>query len=511
MTLFVNANIITMKHSGETFHSMRVEGDQITALGHDLSYKVHKTEKEDVIDLQGRTVLPGFYDSHLHLISTFLNEISINFNEASSIQDVLDLIDSWPHKNQCPIVFGKRLSEFTIKERRLPTRIELDRVSKDFPLVISSIEFHTVLMNSFALNQFKIPFVNQGFEKDENSSFTGTLRNRVAFMALKKVYELLEDKHYLAGADQTFQEAIQKGVTTMVAVEGGPLFHTRHPEILLLNKEKFPIDVELFYSTTNLKNVLKYNLPRIGGDLFLDGSFRSHNAALYEPYSDTENNCGKLFFTDTELIEFIEQAHDLDLQVAVHAVGPRALESLLNAFETVLLKKPKSDHRHRIEHFELPLPQHIEWAKSLGIVLAMHPTYEYFFRGEGMMYETRLGKKRALMTNPFRQIVDAGIKIAGCSDSDIMPIDPLLGVHSAVNHPNPDSRLTPYEALELYTINGAYGIFQDHQKGSLQIGKKADFVILEQDPLSVEHSKLKDIKVCSTFKNGRCLFGGNVL
>lgn len=510
MTLFLNANIITMQRPGETFSSMRIEGDQITALGHDLTCDEKETGT-DIVNLQGRTVLPGFYDSHLHLISTFLNEISINFENASSIQEVLDLINTWPHKNRYPIVIGKRLSEFSLKERRLPTRVELDSVSKDFPVVISSIEFHTVLMNSFALDQFKIPFVNQGFEKDENKSFTGTLRNRVAFMALKKVYALLEEKHYLSGADQTFKKAIQKGVTTMVAVEGGPLFHTRHPEILLKHKDNFPIDIELFYSTTDLKKVLKHNLPRVGGDLFLDGSFRSHNAALYEPYSDTQNNCGTLFYTDNELIEFIEHSHALDLQVAVHAVGPRAIESLLNAYEAVLKKKPKTDHRHRIEHFEMPLPQHIERAKSLGLVLAMHPTYEYFFREEGMMYDTRLGKKRALMTNPFRQIIDAGIKIAGCSDSDVMPIDPMLGVHSAVNHPNPDSRITPYEALEMYTINGAYGIFQEHMKGSLQIGKKADFVVLDQNPLTIDHSKIKDIKVCCTFKNGRCLFGGKAL
>ena len=507
MTLYVNANIITMNHSGETYNSMRIKGDRIVELGNDLKYNEQELGK-DVVNLHGKTILPGFYDSHLHLISTFLNQISINFEKASSIQEVLDLISAWPYKNKYPIVIGKRLSEFKLKEGRLPTRTELDRVSKDFPVVISSFEFHTVLMNTFAINQFKIPFVYQGYEKDENKSLTGIIRNKVAYMALKKVYGILEEKHYLLGAKKTFNESIRKGVTTMVTVEGGPLFHPKHPEIILKNRENFPIDVELFYPTTNLKKVLKYNLPRVGGDIFLDGSFTSQNAALYEPYSDSHNNCGSLYFTDSELVEFIEQSHDLDLQVSVHAVGPRAIESLLNAYEIVLKKKPKADHRHRIEHFELPLPQHIERVKSLGLVLAMHPTYEIFFREEGMMYDTRLGKERALMTNPFRQIVDAGIKIAGCSDSDVMPIDPLLGVHAAVNHPNPNSRITPYEALEMYTINGAYAIFQDKQKGSLQIGKKADFVILDQNPLTVDHLKIKDIKVCSTFKNGRCLFGG---
>lgn len=509
MTLFVNGNIITMHQLGEIFTSMRIEGDKIISLGYEDINNVQE-ENTNVINLQGKTLVPGFYDSHLHLISTFLNENSINFSEASSIQDVLNRIEAWPHKTLFPIVIGKRLSEFTIKEHRLPTRIELDSVSKDFPVVISSIEFHTVLMNSFALNRLKIPFVNQGYEKDNNSSFTGTLKNRAAFMALKKVYELLQDDQYLLGASQTFNKAIQNGVTTMVSVEGGPLFHPRHPKILLQHKNDFPIDVEVFYSTTNLKEILKLNLPRIGGDIFLDGSFRAHNAALYEPYSDTQDNYGTLFFTELELIEFIEHAHALDLQISIHAVGPRALELLLNAFEKVLKKNPKVDHRHRIEHFELPQPQHIKRAKDLGIVLAMHPTYEYFFREEGMMYDTRIGKERSLLTNPFRQIIDADIKIAGCSDSDVMPINPLLGIHSAVNHPNPNSRITPYEALEMYTINGAYAIFQEKEKGSLQIGKKADFVILDQNPLTVKPSNIKDIKVCSTFKNGKCLFGGDI-
>lgn len=505
MIHFVNGKILTMEKQGEYFTSMQIDGDRIAALGHIDAHEL-KYSDEQVIDLEGKTILPGFYDSHLHLISTFLNEISINFEEAKSIKDVLELIDQWPHKYDVPVVMGKRLSEFTLTERRLPTRVELDRVSSDFPLVISSIEFHTVLMNSYALNQFRIPFINQGFEKDGNSSFTGKLINRAAFIALKKVYDRLEDKHYLAGADKTFEAALKKGVTTMVAVEGGPLFHSRHPEILLQYKNQFPIDIELFYSTTDLRKVLKHNLPRVGGDLFLDGSFRSRNAALYEPYSDTNDNFGKLFYTDEELIEFIEHAHDLDLQIAVHAVGPRAIDRLLYAYETVLSNKPRTDHRHRIEHFELPLPEHILRAKALGITLAMHPTYEFFFREEGMMYDTRLGKERAAMTNPFRQIIDSGIRVAGCSDSDVMPIDPMLGVHAAVNHPNSKSRVTVYEALKMYTHDGAYAIFQEKSKGSLKVGKKADFVILGKNPLETNHSELKDIIIHSTYKNGQCLF-----
>lgn len=509
LTIYTNGQIITMEKCTEVYTTMIVHDEKIIALGNDelLNQKHHPREAlDDVINLKGMTVLPGFFDSHLHLISTFLYEIAINFESATSVSDVLDIIAHYPKKYDQPVILGKRLSEFNLKERRLPTRKELDRVAKDFPIIISSIEFHTVLMNSFAMNLFNIPFTTEGFEKDACNSFTGIIKNRGAFLALKKAYALLDEATHLKGSSKTFDRAIQRGVTTMVTVEGGPLFHTKHPEILLNNKEDFPIDVELLYSTTDLKKILKFGLPRVGGDLFLDGSFRSQNAAMFKPYKDSTNNIGTLFFTEKELVEFIGHAHDLDLQVAIHAVGPRAIDTLLNAYEVVLKNKPLVDHRHRIEHFELPLPEHIKRAKELNLVLAMHPTYEFFFREEGKMYDTRLDKDRSSMTNPFRAIIDAGIKIAGCSDSDIMPIDPLLGVHSAVNHPNNKSRITPYEALEMFTINGAYGIFKEHSKGSLAPGKIADFIVLDGNPLEIDPTKIKDIQVLSTFKSGRLIY-----
>lgn len=493
-----------MEKEGQIFRNMIVDDGKIVAIGNDEILAI--STQNDVVDLMEMTVLPGFFDSHLHLISTFLYEIAIDFEYAQSIDNVLEIIANYPNRYTQPVVLGKRLSEFNLKERRLPTRKELDTVAKDFPIIISSIEFHTVLMNSYAMNLFNIPFTTDGFEKDESNNFTGIVRNRGAFIALKKAYDLLDEATHLKGSTNTFNRAIRRGVTTVVTVEGGPLFHTKHPEILLNNKDDFPIDVELFYSTTDLKKVLNYNLPRVGGDLFLDGSFRSQNAAMFKPYKDSTNNIGTLFFTEKELVEFISQAHDLNLQVSIHAVGPRAIDALLDAYEIVLKNKPLRNHRHRIEHFELPLPEHIKRVKDLNLVLAMHPTYEYFFREDGKMYDTRLDKERSKMTNPFRSIIDAKIKVAGCSDSDIMPIHPLLGIYAAVNHPNKSSQITPYEALEMFTINGAYGIFQEEIKGSLKEGKIADFIVLDNNPLEVSPSEIKNIQVLYTYKNGRLIY-----
>lgn len=504
MTVYYNGKIITMNHNEDICSAFIEENGVIQKIGNDDL--VSDYSPLDAIDLKGKTVVPGFYDAHLHLISTFLNKVAIDFEDSESISDVLEKIKSYDNEYNVPIVLGKRISEFKLKERRLPTRKEIDGVSKDFPLVISSNEFHTVLLNSVALNDLKLPFTSSGFEKDDDNNFTGRLRNRAAFIALKKVYESFNDKIYLLGAESTFSKAIENGVTSMVAVEGGSLFHTKHPEIILKHKKEFPIDVTLFYATTDIKKVLSFNLKRIGGDIFLDGSFRSQNAALFEPYTDTTDNIGQLFFSKEELTDFLMQAHELDLQISVHAVGPRAIDRLLDAYEEVLQKKPKLDHRHRIEHFELPTLGQIKRAEKLGVVLGMHPTYEFFFREDGMMYDTRLGHERQSKTNPFRTILDHNIIVAGCSDSDVMPIKPLLGIHAAVNHPTVDARISPYEALKMYTINGAYSVFEDELKGSLEASKKADFLILDHDPLSCDPTRLKDIKVLATYKSGKCIY-----
>ncbi len=507
MNALINGDIIPVTDIDESYSVMIFDAEKIYALGHEELLKNYDVEK--VIDVKGQTVVPGFYDSHLHLISTFMNEIAINFDDAKSFDDVFKMIRSFPNKKDYPIVFGKRLSEFSLKEKRLPTRKELDMVSKGFPLIISSIEFHTILVNSEAMQLLKVPFTTDGFEKDDQGIFTGRIQNRGAFVALKQAYALLGNTAHLKGRDSVMKSAVKKGVTTMVTVEGGPLFHDKHPQMIIDKRNDFPIDVSLFYSTTDIKKVIEYNLPRIGGDIFVDGSFRSHNAALYEPYEDAPDNCGKLFYSHSELLEFVEHAHDLELQIALHAVGPRAIELVLDVFEEVLTRKPRENHRYRIEHFELPLKKHIKRAKALGLVLAMHPTYEYYFREEGMMYHTRLSESMRNSTNPFKAIIDEGLIVAGCSDSDSMPIDPILGIHSAVNHGNKASRIKAYDALKMFTINGAYGVFEDHLKGSLENGKIADFCVLDKNPLKVPAESIKSIQVMATYKNGRCIYEVN--
>lgn len=506
-----NGIIVKMDGADSIQEAIAVGDGKILAVCSNREIKKYISDNTKVIDLDGKTAIPGFIDSHVHLMPTCINELAINFENARSVEDILDLIkerrdQSLPQE----VILGIRLDEFQLNKRILPTKNDIDKVAPNQPVFISSIEFHTVTVNSFALHKINLPFTIDSIEKDSNGFSTGRIHHHASNIARKKMYEMISDEMQSEGLKITMEKVIRKGVTSLVAMEGGALFHDRHAEFLLGEKSKLPIDIIVFYQTTDINKVLAYNLPRFGGDVFLDGSFRSRNAAIFEPYSDSAGNTGTMYFTQEEIDALILEAHERNLQIAIHAVGGRAINRLLEAYEKALVKKPRADHRHRIEHFELPTLGQIERAKRLGIILSMQPTYEYFFREPDGMYEVRLGRKRAMQTNPFRAILDSGIVVAGGSDSDVMPIDPILGIHAAVNHPNEASRVTPYEALKMYTTNAAISVFEENIKGTLEENKLADIVVLDNNPLNVKRDAIKDIKVVYTIKGGRTLYDANI-
>jgi hypothetical protein len=462
---------------------------------------------ENTYDLNGKTILPGFIDSHMHLIPSCIDQYAINLENAKSIEEILELIKTHREKNpETNMIIGSRLTEFSLEEKRLPTKEDLDQVAKDIPVFLSSIEFHTATVNSYVLHQLNLPLSLEKIIRDENDHPTGQMVNNASIIARKKMYEMFSEKNLKQAFEKVYQNIVKNGITSLIAIEGGYLFHNKHVDFLVKNKLDYPIDIDILYSTTDVNKVKVLGLNKIGGDIFLDGSFRSRNAKISDSYSDAPGETGKLFFSQEEIEDLIETCILENLQISVHAVGNIGIKTLIDAYENVYKKYPSKDYRHKIEHFELPDMEDIPRVKSLGLVLTMHPSYENFFRADGGMYDQRLGKERSLKTNPLRQVFDAGITVAGGSDSHILPANPLLGVHSAVNHPNEKSRLTIFEALKMYTINGAYGNKEEHLKGTIQEGKLADFAVLSDNPLTSDPEELKNISVEQTIKNGKIIF-----
>jgi predicted amidohydrolase YtcJ len=253
-----------------------------------------------------------------------------------------------------------------------------------------------------------------------------------------------------------------------------------------------------------IDKVIELGLPRIGGCILLDGDVGPRTAALSEPYADDPNCYGTLYYEDEVVNEFALAAHKEGLQIAFHAVGDAAVEQALNAYGAALTQHPRDDHRHRIEHCEVIREEQIQRAQRLGIALAIQPPFNHFWPHQGSFLS--LGEERAWKLDPVRSLLRPDLLIAGGSDSTVTPLGPLIGVHAAVNHSNPAERIAVYDAMKLYTINAARIAFQEDDRGSLEVSKLGDLVVLAENPFEVDQRTIKDIKVEKTVIGGDIVY-----
>ncbi|WP_129597884.1 amidohydrolase [Anaerophilus nitritogenes] len=509
--LVYNGNIITLDPQSPIARWLAIQDGKIVDIGYENEYKKYFPICIDTIDLKGRTMVPGFYDSHVHLVQTGLNILSLDLSHVKSIEEILKKIEEESKITpEGKFIRAIGLDELKIKEKRLPNRYELDQCAPNHPVWINRVEYHTSIVNSMALHMLKIPYNTDGIIRNENGTPSGVLTGRASAIVRKQILNKFSNRMRLKGVNKVLEIAIEKGITSLNAMEGGFTFHDKDAEFVYENMDNFPIDISLFYQTVNVNKVIEKKLSRIGGGIFIDGSFGSRTAALKEPYIDDSTTNGKLYFTQEDLNSFILKTYEKKLQISVHAIGERAIEQILTAHEYAQKIYPRKNHRNRIEHFELPTKEHINRAKNLGLIVSMQPSYEYFWGHKGQMYEKRLGEERRVKANPFKEILKQGLMIAAGSESDVTPLDPILGIYAAVNHPVKEHRIRPLDALKMFTIHGAYAVFEEDIKGSIEKGKYADLVILNEDPLKIDSTQIKNIKVLVTIKEGNILYETNL-
>ena len=460
-----------------------------------------------VIDLQGRTVLPGFIDSHVHLAETGLLRQGLDLSPAKHIDDVLEMLSGAFFRRRRQELFrAHSFDPSLMREGRYPTREELDAISARVPVFILRRDGHSCAVNSVFLKHCSLGPGTPGLELDpETGQPSGVLRAEALEAARACRNRLLGEEDRLEALRLASRQAVRRGVTTLHAVCG------RIEDIDLLNRlsGKLPLEVVPYPNITDVEAVISRGWNRIGGDILVDGSFGSHTAALLEPYADRAGERGRLYLTGKQLIEIIGPAYAAGLQVSLHAIGDRAVEELLTAFEAVFGDHPGEQGRHRIEHAELLHPGQIERIAGLGLTLAVQPAFEAFWGGTGGMYARRLGPDRAARTNPFRTLLDAGINLAGGSDSPITPIDPLAGVAAAVGHPNEEQRLSVEQAVSIFTAGGARAAFQEHDRGFLREGLRADLTVLSRDPRQVAPEKIGQIPIHMVICGGRIVVNGS--
>ena len=482
-----------------------VRGHTIDEAGVGDGYKKYLKNAAKVLDAKGATVLPGFIDSHFHVVQAALNSRSLDLGGARSFREIGEAIAETAKKNPGKPIRGIRLDRQNLKENRMPDRALLDRYCKNAPVFLNSVEYQTSVLNTYALLYYKIPFTIDGIDFDDSQMPTGIITHYANAILRENVLNNIPNTNRMECVKGFLDSVVEKGITTVNAMEGGRLYCDKDAEFIYECADQLVIDTALFFQTMDIPKVKSMKLKRIGGCFYIDGTFGARTSALSFEYADCPGNKGGLNFTQEELNEFVLECYLNKLQLALYTIGDRAIEQALVAHEYALNKTGNAGLRHRLEHVELPTEAHIRRAKELGLVFSMSPTYESIWGGPGRLYAERLGENYKL-TNPFREIIEAGVVVCGGSDCDVTPADPLLGIHSAVNHPVPAHRVSVMDALRMFTVNGAYAIFEENKKGTLEIGKLADLVILDRDIFAAPKEEIKNIQVNTTLKNGQIIY-----
>lgn len=499
--ILYNGNFISMGDESERYQAVAICGDKIV---HTYGAKDEFPKRcfgTKMIDLAGRTVLPGFIDSNIHMVQSGLLQYCVKINAETKEAFLEHLQEKASSFAPGELVWCIGYNEETIDVDRW----DLDKVSSSHPIVVSRTEFHKTVVNTTAYNMLQIPRSLSGVLRDEKDMPTGVLRGEASGFARRKLYTnfVSDDLRRKAVRDME-KEAFRYGITTVNAMEGGAFFSGRDIDIVDDYARSSDLNILLFPQTMDVDKIKEMGLTRIGGNIYLDGSIGSKNAALAENYKDCDYN-GTLYYSQDDVNQFVLEAHTSGLQIALSCIGPRAIDQALTAFSSAFEAASSSNHRHRLELFVLPDLQQIEKAISLGLILSMRPNYDRLWGGSQGLYAANMGKGFEFC-NPVGQVIRQGGVVCGGSEHSVTPLNPLISIKSCLLHSQENQRISLYEALKTYTVNGAYANFAEGSIGQIREGLQADLVVLEEDPFAVSPQALDEIEITMTMKDGQIVY-----
>lgn len=502
-TLFTNATFITL--DGERrCEAMAVEQGSIKALGSAAELAPFQDRGFVEKDLGGGFVLPGFHDSHSHMILTGIMSLGLNLSRVTSLAELSDLLrDAARALPKGEFLRGFLLEDLNLRDGRPPLRADLDAAAPDHPVLIIHPTCHRCFLNTAGLKALGAPLDLPGLDLEQGEP-TGIIRDPgILTFVFPAMLRSMERSHLDAAVAEAARLALQAGITTVQSMEGGELTPGCSP-VLLENAGRLPLRVVCWNQSMDLAEVQTLGLPRVGGCICADGELDARTAALFEPYCNDPENDGTLLYTQETMDGFVEQAHCLGLQLTVHCESERAIEQVLRSLEKALRKHPRADHRHRIEHFELPTWDQCERLARAGIMASMQPAFlPEFIGGDRLAHTLELfGPHRVRRLHPYRFILDAGVRVCGGSDSPVTPYDPLAGIRAAAAHPFPEQAVSVREAVEMFTTQAAYSVFQEADKGTLAAGRLADFVVLDRDLLALAPDRVCEARVQRVFVDG---------
>lgn len=528
--VMTNGEVLTMDENNRIDEAVAIKSNKIIAVGKNSEMSSFISDQTKLINLEGRTLLPGFIDAHLHLTiyGTNLLSVSCKASHIKSLNDIFkDLKKKCQETPKGEWVRAWGFKEDALLEKRFPTKQELDQISTEHPIVIIRTCNHTSIANSTAL---EIAGINEHtknpdggiLERDCLGLLTGKLIENAHMQLFEHAaYSSEELKEGMALASDDF---VKYGITSVHDAgaygDGGETMRMMQEAV---NENKVKVRVyAIVGSLTNshdfVRNMINESKFSGQGDhrfrigpakLFTDGSSTGPTIATREGYTHNPKDFGVIYYEQEELNRILGEAHDNGFQITAHAQGDKAIEMVLNCIEEALKKNPRENHRHRIEHAGIAAPDLQERIKNLGVIPIPNPGFIYV---NGDHYKEYYGDRVNVMY-PAKDYLDKGIIIAFGSDTPVIDLDPLLGIHSAVNRKsssgNPigdEQSIGVLDAIRAYTWNGAYASFEENIKGSIETGKLADLTILNESILNKPINQIKDMFVEKTMINGEFVY-----
>lgn len=525
--VFMNGKVITMDPENSTAEAIAIKNDLIVMVGTNESVKPFISKSTQVIDLGGKTLLPGFIDPHNHFGQMAIAKLGLDLSPSAGVKSIADLQNKLLFRvaNQTNDwwINGTSYDENKLEEKRHPNRWDIDQVVSDRPVILMHFSGHIAVLNSKAMevvsitNDTPVPTAGK-FGRDENGDLDGIFYGE-AFWKLTEYYPRLvpppSTLDICKGMKALGRDYLEEGITTVGDAVSYPWTFKAYQT--LWKQKQLPLRVVMYIRNSFFDDFVKTGLVsgfgdknlKIGGiKFFIDGSMSAGTAAV----SDSPGYNQQLFcYTKEEITEMVNNIQKAGFQVAAHANGDIAINMFLDAVEEALQKNPIKDHRTRIEHCSVVNQEIIERIKKIGALPTIFAPMAWY---HGDKVKRCIDPEKEKWAFAFRSFLDAGIPVSGHTDYPANPYAPRYGLYSQVSRTTrdskqlfgPEQRISVLEALRTWTVNAAYATFDENIKGSIEPGKLADLVVLDWNPLLVEPQELKDLKVMMTVVGGEIRF-----
>ena len=499
MTCYIG-NILSVNQDNEVFHYLVEDQGEIVFVGNELPEQYSDAEQ---IDLGEKALIPSFVDSHQHFASFSTFQAGLNVMEAESNEEISEMVRDFVARSKGNTLIAFGASPYSVKEGRLISREELDKVCPDKEIMVVKYDGHACIVNTKLLNKMNDKVKDlRGYHPD-----TGEM-NQEAFF---KFSDYITNSISLIDLFRNMQDAVDfmasKGIGMIHTVSG--VGYTGNLDItfekIFAKALNSGFQLRVFPQPMKVSVALSRKLPRIGGcfESALDGCFGSHDASMLEPYVDEEGGNGVLYYSDEKVIEFCKEANRAGLQIEMHAIGDKAFDQATRALKAALDDHPREDHRHGIIHDCLPTEEGIKLCQDYHILMPVQSAFINWKQEPDEYLESILGKERAGRLNPLKTFLDHDIVVSFGSDAPCTSPDPILWMDKAVNNPNASEAVSIQDALRMCTYNGYYTSFDEKKRGSLEEGKIADMVILSQNPYAVPKEEIGSIKVDKLILKGQ--------